>query len=207
MARHRSSLALAILMMAVAALSAGCSILGASAQTRSVSDAQNMFHFKVPAQWQTSVEGNMLTVYGGKKLPAPGETASELSVLVLTSQEASTAPTSKVVDYLLTSRAAARGWKNVERSKPQTVTVGGRDAYSVDVTATKQDGKTFETRYLFVRTGGKETFLVAVAPDGKHIADYTDRLEQITSQWYWHFADKPQQESTASAEVPAVETK
>lgn len=175
----------------------GCSILPWG-KTEVVSDPTNLFHFKIPSRWQWKADGGFISVYADKQLPQTGEAPDALSLLVFTSAEASSAPLSEMVDYLVDARAKSRGWKDVKRAASRQTKLGGRAAYQLDVTATDADGATFESRYVFSRTGGKEVFLVAVAPDGASIADHDDEIGDVTAQWYWHIADGASQTATST---------
>lgn len=173
-------------LFAAAMILSGCGLLGA--EKVSVSDPDNLFHFKIPASWQTSTEQGFLSVYAAEKLPAPDQQATALSVLVFTSSEPTATSEPDMLDYLIDTRAEQRGWKDVKKSTVVPAEVGGVKGYSMDVSATGADGATFDSRYYFVRTSGGEAFIVAVAPKGKAITDYDDELTGITTEWFWHTA-------------------
>ncbi len=177
-------LLVAVAMAGVVALS-GCALLDGS--TVSVSDANNLFHFKVPEKWLVTNEGDVLSVYADKRLPVEGEDPSALSLIVLSSTEASSAPVADVLTYLIDARAEQRGWTDVQKGEIGPVTVGGREGVSVQVSATSSEAKAFDSRYYFVRSGGNEVFVAAVAPPGKSIDAYDKDLKRITEQWFWHF--------------------
>lgn len=183
--RIRSVALLACVAVAGVAL-AGCGVFGGTPDTVAVSDPGNMFHFKIPEKWQSNTEQGFLSVYAGKQLPAPDQPAEELSILVFTSSESTKTSESDMLAYLIDTRAEQRKWTNVKKGTVETVEVGGKKGYSVDVSATGADGATFESRYYFVRTDTGEVFVVAIAPDGEKIADYGDELTDITTEWYWH---------------------
>lgn len=187
-----------VALMASALALAGCSLLPQTGKTRSVSDPANIFHVKVPEKWQTSTDAGYLSIYADKELPTEGAEPDALSVLVFTSSEPSTAPVAKVVDYLIKARGESRGWKKTTTGESGKVKLGGREAYSVDVNAQDSEGKEFESRYLFARTGGVEVFVVAVAPRGTAINAYDDELEDLASQWYWHSPDKAAEATTSA---------
>lgn len=184
---HRVALAVIAVMTILSV--AGCSSLPFGGKTTSVSDPKNVFHFKVPEKWQASTDSGFISVYAGRKLPSEGEKPKALSVLVFSTTEATSTPVAKMVDYLVEARAEARGWKSVKPGKGKKVTVGGREGYSLDVVATGSDGSDFESRYIFVRTGGKEVFYVAIAPAGDPITDYDEQIADMTKEWFWHVGE------------------
>lgn len=198
----RLALVLAATALALPSL-AGCGLIGGASKTASASDPTNLFHVKIPQDWQVSTDQGFLSIYAASELPAPNEKPKELSVLVFTSQEPSAASVPEMLDYLIDARAQQRGWKNVNRSAPAPVEVGGRSGQAVDVTATGSDGQTFDSRYLFVRTGDSEAFIAFIAPDGKPIMDYDGDIERMTTQWFWHNAEAPvSTESSVSTAAP-----
>lgn len=191
------------IVVALAALVAmsGCDLLGGS-KTTSVSDANNLFHFKVPEKWLVSTEGGIVSVYADDRLPEAEEEPTALSILVLSSTEASTAPVADVLTYLIDGRAEQRGWTDVQRGPIEPITVGGRSGSTIDVTATGADGKPFDSRYYFIRSADNEAFVAAIAPVGKEISAFDDELASITEQWFWHFAEEAAESETES-ETPA----
>lgn len=184
---HRFALALVVVALLLSAI--GCSSLPFGGKLTSVSDPKNVFHFKIPDKWQAATDAGFISVYAGRKLPAEGEKPKELSVLVFSAAEASDTPVAEMVDYLVDARAEARGWKSVKPGKGKKVSVGGREGYALDVIATGADGAEFESRYIFVRTGGKEVFYVAIAPAGDPIADYDEQIADMTKEWFWHIGE------------------
>lgn len=196
----RMSALASVLMLAVVLGLTGCGAVGGATELRSVSDPDNLFHFKIPVDWQSSADQGFLSVYADNALPEKGDPAKALSVLVFTSAESSSAPAAEMLTYLVDSRARQREWKSVEKREQKDVKVGGVKGVSMDVSATGTDGREFDSRYIFVRNEGVEAFLVAVAPEGAEIADYDDELASIASQWFWH--DTANIESTETVRNP-----
>jgi hypothetical protein len=106
-----------------------------------------------------------------------------------------------MLDYLVDSRADSRGWTGVKKDKVELGTVGKRPASVMHVTAKNADGAPFDSRYYFVRTSSGETFIAAIAPNGKNVSDFAEDLQQITTRWYWHSSEStgtPPSESATS---------
>lgn len=181
--RPRTLLILGLLLASLTLL--GCD-KNPSADSRSVSDPNDVMHFKVPKSWQVNTDEGFVFVYAGKQLPAENERATALSMIVMSSRTASDSPEAEMIDYLVDSRAAARRWTDVKAGNATAIELGGRPAVRVDVSAKDASGKRFESRYVFARSGGSEVFVAAIGAPGKTLDEYEDDLERIYRQWYWH---------------------
>lgn len=181
--RPRTLLILGLLLASLAL--PGCG-KDPSAETRSVSDPNDVMHFKVPKSWQVNTDEGFVFVYAGEQLPAEDERATALSMIVMSSRTASDSPEAEMIDYLIDARAAARRWSDVKAGKPTTIELGGRPAVRVDVSAKDASGKRFESRYVFARSGGSEVFVAAIGAPGETLDEYEDDLKRIYRQWYWH---------------------
>lgn len=190
MLKPRITLSLTVVLLLASVGLAGCSMLPWGQKTRSVSEPGNLFHVDVPVRWQTGTDQGFLTVYADEKLPAAGESPEALSVLFFTSSEASSAKEADVLKFLVDARAKQRGWTNVKTQPMRAAKVGKRAGQLIDVSATGSDNKPFDSRYYFVRTGGKEVLIAAIAPPAKTITDFESDLGWVTDNFFWHVPAK-----------------
>jgi len=195
-------LVLASALLASAIVAGGCSVLGAdeSAELVDVTDSIALFHFKVPGDWQRTVETGLIAVSDGdEELDPQQETLDRFWMLVYTSSEPSDTPLAENLTYLVEQRAQLRGWQALETDDPAETTVGGREAAVLTANATDVNGIDFTARYYFVRTVANEVLIIAMAPRDM-FDDYVDDIDAtVGERWFWS-STAGQTETTPTAE-------
>lgn len=163
---------------------AGCSTSAGGASEKTVADPGGLFHFKIPADWQSSTEQGLITVYGAEELPESGE-IDALSLIVLSgSTEDSGTPVDTKIVEIVDLRAESRGWTDYSVGDPVEVMVGTRPGTRVEVRGNDAEGLAFESGYHLVRTAGSDVLIVAVSPEGQWSRD-REQLDEVFTQWYW----------------------
>jgi hypothetical protein len=182
-AYRRLITALLAAVIATAAFT-GCSASVGGESQKTVADPNGLFHFKVPAEWQSNTEQGLITVYAAEELPDSGE-LDALSLVVLSgSVEDTTTPVEAKVVEIVGLRAASRGWSEYSTGEPEDVMVGNRPGIRVEVRGSDAEGVEFEGAYHLVRTAGSEVLVVAVSPGGQWDSD-RERIDDVFEQWYW----------------------
>jgi hypothetical protein len=190
-ASRRPLTALLAAALAIVAIT-GCSNSGSSTSQKTVSDPNGLFHFKIPADWQSNTEQGLITVYGAEDLPESGE-IDALSLIVLSgSTEDTGTPVGAKIVEIVDQRAASRGWTDYSVSDPGEVMVGDRPGARVEVAGVDAEGVAFEGAYHIVRTAGSDVLIVAVSPDGGWSRD-REQLDDVFEQWYWLRAETEDQ--------------
>lgn len=176
--------------LVLAVMLAAMSLAGCSAKMQEVSDANSWFHVRVPTDWQTQVDAGSLLLYAAKDLPESEDAMLDnLSVLVMSSTEASETPVDEELKYLIDARAKSRGWTDAKIGKPQKVVVGKRQGYASAVSATGADGQDFAGKIALVRTNDREALIVALSSAEGWSADAA-LVDELFAEWYWHQAEK-----------------
>ncbi len=183
-----------VLLLSVAVLSA-CSFTEKEPETQTVSEYNGLFHFKVPAEWQTISDSTLVAVYAAEELPKKDELET-LSVIVVAAPETTETPVPVLLEETVERRATDRGWSDVETSEPEPVTVGGREGYAVEIAATDANGIPFRARFYLVRTSEHDVLIAAIAPEDT-FDDFSDDLDALTEEWYWH--QPPSKEPSVTA--------
>jgi hypothetical protein len=180
--RRLLSILLAVVFATVAIT--GCSASGGGASQKTVADPNGLFHFKIPADWQSSTEQGLITVYGAEELPESGE-IDALSLIVLSgsTEDTGTPVDTKIVE-IVDLRADSRGWTDYSVGDPEEVMVGNRPGTRVEVAGADGEGVAFESGYHLVRTAGSDVLIVAVSPEGQWSRD-REQLDEVFTQWYW----------------------
>ena len=162
----------------------GCSASGGGTSQKTVADPNGLFHFKIPAEWQSNTEQGLITVYGAEELPESGEIAA-LSLIVLSgaTEDTGTPIDTKIVE-IVDLRAESRGWTDYSVGDPGEVMVGNRTGTRVEVQGSDAEGVAFEGAYHLVRTAGSDVLIVAVSPEGQWASD-GEQLDEVFEQWYW----------------------
>jgi hypothetical protein len=181
-------LAFASFLLVTGLLAGGCSLLGGdvSSDLTDVADSIALFHFKVPADWQTMVESGLIAISAGEEPLDPAqEKLDRFWMLVYTSEEPSDTPVAENLTYLIEQRAELREWTDLQMDEPVEAKVGDRDAAMVSATATDFNGIDFEARYYFVRTKSNEVLIVTMAPAGT-FDEYAEEVDAIVGErWFW----------------------
>ena len=183
--RTTSAIAAVLAVIAVAVL-ASC---GSAAKTKQeVADTSGLFHYKVPATWQTRAEPGMTTAYAAEELPAEDETTDALTIVTMLSTVTTETPVPEALAGYVSGLGAARGWTEVSAADPAAATVGGRAASRIDVTGTDARGRAFKAAYFWIRTNAREVLIVAVTPTDRWNA-YSADLHDVLNEWYWHLSE------------------
>ena len=178
-------IALAALVIVTALSITGCSLFEKDPEYRDVTARDSLYHFQMPSDWQSLVDGTAVAVYAAEELPEPGEAADTLSIIALTANVTTDAPVPDELLRITSNRSIQRSWTDTVISDPIETSVGSREAYSVEVAAIDGSGNPFEGRFHLIRTSGREVLIVAVAPASLY-ADYVSDMEDILERWYWH---------------------
>lgn len=166
-----------------------------------VSDSSGLFHVRVPEDWQSNPSQGVMALYAADKLPETEDQAFEnLSVAIYTSDAAGTQPVADELVELVQARAADRAWRDSELGQPTEMTVGKRQAWSMDVSGTDSGGRAFSGRATLIRTNGREVLAFSVAPKAEW-ADQVDAVDGLFAEWYWHSPEDS--ESIAESATPS----
>jgi hypothetical protein len=155
---------------------------------KDVADSSGLFHYKVPAVWQSRSEPGMTTAYAAEDLPGEGETAEALTIVTMLSTVTTDTPVPEALADYIAGLSAARGWTDVQAEDPVAATVGDRAASRIDVSGTDASGRAFQAAYLWIRTNAREVLVVAVAPADRWNA-YSADLHDVLNEWYWHLPE------------------
>ncbi|MDO8880997.1 MAG: hypothetical protein Q7W44_09425 [Coriobacteriia bacterium] len=184
----------AALIVALAALPA-CN--GAAADKRDVTDSSSLFHFKIPATWQYMIEPSVVSVYAADTLPETGQPAEALAIVTHVSSATTDTPVAEALVAYAGYLSQTRGWTDVEIGEPADVLVGGRTASAIDIAGADGNGRAFRARYVWVRTNSREVLVTAIAPPGAW-GEYSDDLDTLLDEWYWHRAEGTSADTTAT---------
>jgi len=184
--RHRRGGSIRVLIVVAMLVALAAPLFGCSdgSELKDVTDAASRFHFKVPERWQANVLPDLITVYADKELPAEEGTGEALAIVVIQRPSVETSPTESL-ETVIDSRRTSRGWTNAQLSEATTLTVGGRDAYRIDVDLTEASGRDFKASYVFVRTAGRDVLIYGATPT-ENWDKYADEFEAIFDRWFWH---------------------
>jgi hypothetical protein len=206
----RQSRRLAIVFALVAALAAtlmlgsGCSLFESEPEYDTITDYGGRYHFLVPDGWQSVADSTILAVYASEELPAEDEPLDVLSIVVLSGEAVEEAPEGDMLTEFVTARSESREWAEAEVSEPESATVGGREAVSVEVSALDSTGSPFNARFYQVRTAGIDYIIVAVMP-GEDFEEAATEIDGIVERWFWHVPDDATAEETATPEAETAE--
>jgi hypothetical protein len=185
--------AIAVALLMAFALTA----CGGAEEKRDVNDYTSLFHVKVPAEWQTTVEPGVTSIYANDELPSAENDPGALAVVVFVSESTTDVPVPEALTGYTEYWGESRGWTEVVMSNPYDVTVGSRPATRVDITGVAGNGDPFQAAYIWVRTNGREVLVTAVAPP-ENWANYEDDLDSVLTEWYWHRAEGASADETTT---------
>jgi hypothetical protein len=175
---------------------AGCS----EPELKDVPDTSGWFHVKVPENWQTTTDSNIVALYDAEKVPeTDAEARKVLSVFLLASAEQTETAAAEAIAALVDARAKNAGWQDLEASDPQKTEVGGREGMQVTVSAKDANGQPFEGSLTLVQTNGKEILVVAAAaPDVW--SEQKSAVDDLFDHWFWHQRVEQGVEESATGE-------
>jgi hypothetical protein len=190
-----SRLALAAALIVISAVLPACD--GAAADKRDVTDSSSLFHFKIPATWQYMIEPSAISVYAADTLPEAGQPAEALAIVTHVSSATTDTPVAEALVAYAGYLSQTRGWTDVEIGVPADARVGGRMASAIDIAGTDGNSRAFRARYVWVRTNGREVLITAIAPPDVW-GEYSDDLDTLLDEWYWHRAEDASADETAT---------
>lgn len=191
MLRHKApilcSLVLLVLLSSLALQ--GCGRKDGSGTLKSVSDADGLFHVKVPSDWSSKVDPGTMILYSRPDLPT-SDRLEALSIAIFASSNVTSTPVPEALRYVVQARASARRWRSFQTEAVTSTKIGGRDASQMRLTGTDANGVDFSADYEMTRTSGYEVLVIAVAPRSQWDAAEPVVTTLLKDDWYWHLAPK-----------------
>lgn len=163
----------------------GCSLFDNEPALKDVAEHSGAFHFQIPETWQVNMEAGLIAVYAAEELPTAEDAIDTLSVLVFTGDETTSTPAADMLVQFVEQRSVQRGWIDPVIGQIEDATIGGRDAYRIDIEATSPDDLRFVGRFYLTRTAGHDVLLITIVPVDK-AESFDDEIEALTKNWFWH---------------------